>query len=79
MSKAAIFWDRDGTLIDDPGYLRDADRIHILPGAAAALRKLSAAGFEHNIASNQSGVARGLMDEATVQAINDRLRTMPSM
>lgn len=79
MSKAAIFWDRDGTLIDDPGYLRDVEKIRVLPGAAAALRKLSAAGFEHIIASNQSGVARGLMDEATVEAINERLCEMLSL
>lgn len=76
MPKSAIFWDRDGTLIDDPGYLRDVEKIRVLPGAASALRKLSAAGFENIIASNQSGVARGLMDEATVQAINNRLREM---
>ena len=40
MAKAAIFWDRDGTLIEDPGYLRDADQVKLLPGAAEALKRL---------------------------------------
>jgi len=73
MSKPAVFWDRDGTLIKDPGYLSDPEKVELLPGAAEALRRLAAAGFENIVASNQSGVARGLFDEATVVKINERL------
>src|SRR5580765_5723566 len=76
MAKAAIFWDRDGTLIEDPGYLRDADQVKLLPGAAEALKRLASAGFENIITTNQSGVARGMMDETTVDTIHLRLREM---
>ena len=76
MPKAAIFWDRDGTLIEDPGYLRDPDQVRLLPGAAEAIKRLSAAGFENIVATNQSGVARGMMDEAAVGKVNQRLSEM---
>ncbi len=76
MPKAAIFWDRDGTLIEDPGYLRDPDQVRLVPGAASALKRLASAGFENIITTNQSGVARGMMDEAAVQKIHQRLREL---
>src|SRR5438552_2369920 len=74
METAAIFWDRDNTLIKDPGYLSDPDQMEVLPGAAEAVRQLAAAGYQQIIATNQSGIARGLMDEATVENIHARLR-----
>jgi D-glycero-D-manno-heptose 1,7-bisphosphate phosphatase len=74
MSKAAIFWDRDGTLIQDPGYLSDPEQVELLPGAVEAVRRLGEAGFENIIVTNQSGVARGLVDEPTVERIHERLR-----
>jgi len=74
MAKAAVFWDRDGTLIEDPGYLNDPEKVKLLPGAAEALKRLAAAGFENVITTNQSGVARGLLDEATLERIHDRIR-----
>ncbi len=74
MGAAAVFWDRDDTLIRDPGYLRDPDGVELLPGAAEALRRVADAGYQNIICTNQSGVARGLMDEATVEVIHERLR-----
>lgn len=76
MGKAAIFWDRDDTLIADPGYLDDPDRVELLPGAAGAVRRLAEAGFENIIVTNQSGVARGLFTEATLSKIHDRVREL---
>ena len=76
MSKAAIFWDRDNTLIADPGYLDDPAKVELLPGAAGAVKRLAEAGFENIIATNQSGIARGLLDEATLGKIHDRLQAM---
>lgn len=74
--KPAVFWDRDGTLIEDPGYLDSPDGVVLLPGAADALRRLRDAGFENIVVTNQSGVARGLLDEPTVHRIHDRLQNM---
>ncbi|HSW45780.1 MAG TPA: HAD family hydrolase [Phycisphaerae bacterium] len=76
MSKAAIFWDRDDTLIADPGYLDDPGKVELLPGSAEAVRRLAEAGFENIIVTNQSGVARGLFDEATLQKIHERVREL---
>ena len=76
MSKAAIFWDRDNTLIADSGYLDDPAKVELLPGAAGAVKRLAEAGFENIIATNQSGIARGLLDEATLGKIHDRLQAL---
>ncbi len=74
MALAAVFWDRDGTLIEDPGFISDPDQVKLLPGAAEALCRLADAGLENVIATNQSGIARGLLDEPTLERIHDRLR-----
>jgi len=76
MGKAAIFWDRDDTLLADPGYLDDPDKVELLPGAAEAVKRLAEAGFENIIVTNQSGIARGRFDEATLGRIHDRLREL---
>lgn len=73
MAGAAVFWDRDDTLIRDPGYISDPGQVELLPGAADALKRLTAAGFENIIVTNQSGIARGLFDEPTLERIHDRM------
>jgi D-glycero-D-manno-heptose 1,7-bisphosphate phosphatase len=70
---AAAFLDRDGTIIDDVGYLGDPDGIRFLPGALEALRLLRQAGYRLILVTNQAGVARGLITEADVQRVNRRL------
>ena len=69
----AAFLDRDGTIIDDPGYLHEPDKVRLLPGAAAAIRRLNEAGCLVVTASNQSGIARGLYTEADYHAVQARL------
>lgn len=76
MASPAIFWDRDNTLIKDSGYIADPAQVELLPGAAAAIKRLSAAGFQNIIITNQSGIARGKFDEATLNHIHDRLRDL---
>jgi D-glycero-D-manno-heptose 1,7-bisphosphate phosphatase len=71
--RPAAFLDRDGTLIDDVGYLGDPAGVRVLPTVIAALRTLAAAGYACVVVSNQSGVARGYFDEAAVHAINAEL------
>ena len=42
----AVFLDRDGTVTEEVGYLTDLDKLSVIPGAGAAIRKLNAAGFK---------------------------------
>lgn len=69
----AVFLDRDGTLIDDPGFLSDPDAVHLLPGVPAALRRLQQAGYRLVVVSNQSGIGRGLLTTAQVEAVHREL------
>ena len=71
--RAAVFLDRDGTIIEDVGYLADPDRVRLLPGAAEAISRLNRAGLLTVVVTNQSGIARGLFDEAAYEATRRRL------
>lgn len=72
--KAVVWLDRDGTVVDDPGYLRDPDRLRLLPGAAEAVRRLNEAKVGVVLITNQSGIGRGRMTRADVDAVHDALR-----
>jgi D-glycero-D-manno-heptose 1,7-bisphosphate phosphatase len=72
----AAFVDRDGTLnaaAPPPGYVTRPEQLRLLPGAADAVRRLTGAGLRVVVVSNQQGVARGLMSEADLAAVTDRL------
>ncbi|MGH7645198.1 MAG: D-glycero-alpha-D-manno-heptose-1,7-bisphosphate 7-phosphatase [Gemmatimonadales bacterium] len=71
--RPAAFLDRDGTLIEDPGFLHEPGRIRLLPGAAAAVRRLNQAGYLAVTVTNQSGIARGLYEVVDYQAVQRRL------
>jgi D-glycero-D-manno-heptose 1,7-bisphosphate phosphatase len=64
--KPAVFLDRDGTIIEDVGYLDSLDRIAVFPWTVDAIRALNRAGFAVVVVTNQSGIARGFFDEAFV-------------
>ena len=70
--KRALFLDRDGTVIEDRGYMRDPALVELLPGAADALRSLEAEGWALVVISNQSGVGRGLITPAEMDAVQAR-------
>ncbi len=63
----AVFLDRDGTVNEEVGYLRDLKQLKLIPGAGAAIRRLNEAGFKVVLVTNQSGVARGYFSESFVQ------------
>ncbi len=73
MSNIAVFFDRDGTLIHDPGYVNHPDQVQVLEGVADALKELQLLGFKTVVASNQSGVARGIVTVEMLERVHDRL------
>lgn len=68
----AVLFDRDGTLVADVPYNGDPDRVRLLPGAARAVALARAAGLATAVVSNQSGIGRGLLTTAEVDAVNAR-------
>ena len=64
--KAAVFLDRDGTMIEDVGYLDSLSRVAFYPWTADVIRALNGAGLAVVVVTNQAGVARGLFSEAFV-------------
>ncbi|MBM3841028.1 MAG: HAD family hydrolase [Verrucomicrobia bacterium] len=71
--RAAVFLDRDGTIIEEKGYLYRPEEVVIFPGAAPALKGLRAAGFSLFIVTNQSGVGRGYYTTEDVVRVNEHL------
>ena len=72
----AVLFDRDGTLVVDVPYNGDPDRVELVPTARAALGKLREAGIPTGVVSNQSGIARGLLSEDQVRAVNARIEEL---
>ncbi|MEE8348030.1 MAG: HAD family hydrolase [Acidobacteriota bacterium] len=62
-TQPAIFLDRDGTLIEDTGHLNEVEKISIYPEAFEAVRKINRSGIRAIVITNQSAIARGLLNE----------------
>lgn len=75
-SKPAVFLDRDGTLIEELGFLHQPRRVRLLHGVVRGLKQLKKAGFSVVVISNQSGVGRGLLTMAQVRAVNKRVQKL---
>lgn len=73
MARRAVFLDRDGTVIEDAGYLSDPEDVRLLPGAAEALQALQADGFLLVLVSNQSGIGRGWTTTKQADAVHRRV------
>jgi len=71
--RAAVFVDRDGTLNREVHYLASVAGLRLLPGVAAAIRRLGDAGFAIVLVTNQSGVARGRMTRDDAQQMMQTL------
>lgn len=70
---AAVFLDRDGTIIEERNYLCRPEDVVVLPGAGRGLRRLQDAGFKLIVISNQSGVGRGYFPLEAVHRVNERM------
>ncbi len=71
--RRALFADRDGTLIHDAHYLRDASQVELLPGAVELLQAFDDAGWALVVVTNQSGIAQGIVSEDDYRAVTARL------
>ncbi len=70
----AIFFDRDGTLNEEVGYINHVSRLRLLPAAAAAVRAVNAAGWRAIVVTNQAGAARGYFPGWMIDVVHARLR-----
>ena len=71
-----VFLDRDGTLIEEVGFLDRADRVELYPWSIDAVRLLNRAGLRVIVATNQSGIARGFFTEAIVNDVHEHLSAL---
>lgn len=74
--KAAVFLDRDGTIIEEVGYLDNIGQLKLIPGAAEAIGLFNEAGVPVIMITNQSGVARGYFSESLVDQLHERLQEL---
>ena len=69
-----VILDRDGVInYDSAQFIKSPDEWKPIPGSLEAIAELNQAGFRVVLASNQSGIGRGLFDMATLNAINDKM------
>jgi len=76
LDNVTVFFDRDGTLNPDPGYIGRPEDFELHPGAGAALARLNRADARLILVTNQSGLARGKFTVADLDAIHDKLRRL---
>jgi D-glycero-D-manno-heptose 1,7-bisphosphate phosphatase len=72
-----VVLDRDGTInVDSDEYIKSPDEWRPIPGSIEAMARLSRAGWTVTVATNQSGLARGFFDRATLDAMHAKLRAL---
>lgn len=71
-----ILLDRDGTLIEERHYLSDPGLVALIPGVAAPMRRLGELGCLFFLASNQSGIGRGLFSAEDYRRVHERLEEL---
>ncbi len=69
----AVFLDRDGTINEQMGYINHISRFQMLPGAAAAIRRLNNKKIPVIVVTNQSGLARGYFPEQLLTAVHEKM------
>lgn len=74
--KPVVFLDRDGTLNEEIGYIRDVSKLMLIKGAAAAVKRLNEAGVAAILVTNQTGAARGYYGEEHIHNLNSRLQEL---
>ena len=73
MMRPAVFLDRDGTLIEERGYLDRLDLLELFPWTVDAIRLLNRAGFAAVVITNQSAIGRGIIDEPFLRQVHSAI------
>ena len=78
MSKlpAAVFLDRDGTIMEDAHYIKSPDLVRLIPGAAAAVKRINDAKVPAIVVTNQSGLARGIFTLQDYEAVRGHFESL---
>jgi D-glycero-D-manno-heptose 1,7-bisphosphate phosphatase len=71
--RPAVFLDRDGTLIEERGYLDRLDLLELFPWTVDAIRLLNRAGFAAVVVTNQSAIGRGIIDEPFLHRVHEAI------
>lgn len=72
--RKAVFIDRDGTLIEEVNFLSNVEDLRVFPYTSEAVRLLKDAGFLVIVVTNQSGIGRGIYDEAAMHSIHEAMQ-----
>jgi histidinol-phosphate phosphatase family protein len=72
----AVFIDRDGTLIEERGYIRQPSEVSLIPGVGRSLAKINGCNYRTVLITNQPVIARGECDEAGLKQVHNRLETL---
>lgn len=76
-ARGLLILDRDGVINkDSPKFVKNTDEWLPIPGSIEAIADLSRAGYTVTVASNQSGLARGLFDRSALHAMHRKLRRL---
>ena len=71
--RPAVFLDRDGTIIEERGYLDRLDLLELYSFTTDAIRLLNRAGYATVVVTNQGGIGRGIIDEPFLQLVHSTL------
>ena len=71
--RPAVFLDRDGTIIEERGYLDRLDLLELFPFTCDAIRLLNRTGYATVVVTNQGGIGRGIIDEPFLQRVHETL------
>jgi histidinol-phosphate phosphatase family protein len=72
----AVFLDRDGTVMEDAHYIKSPDQVRLIPGAAAAVKRINDAKIPVIVVTNQSGIGRGLFTVRDYEAVKNRFESL---
>jgi D-glycero-D-manno-heptose 1,7-bisphosphate phosphatase len=72
----AVFLDRDGTIMEDARYIKSPDQVRLIPGAAAAVRKINDSKVPAIVVTNQSGIARGIFKLEDYEAVRKHFESL---